>query len=132
VDFPSFLRHGLLGVRLRGEGGAITDEVVRMRSGTLEPLWSSRETVPVGFRYDGGAAPDVVTIRDTNGTGGERLVRISDGAELFVADPCPVAGANHDLVLTLCTTQTLVGNRYLQYAPPTGGPARFGAHRDGH
>jgi hypothetical protein len=115
VDFPTFLRHGLLAVRLRVQGGAINDEIVRIRNGALEPLWSSRESGPIDFSYDGGASPDVLTIRNTSEPRGQTFVRIYDGARLFVTDPCPMVGANRDLVLMLCTTDTLVGNRYLQY-----------------
>jgi hypothetical protein len=115
VDFPTFLRHGLLAVRLRVEGGAIDDEIVRVRKGALEPLWSSRESGPVDFTYDADAAPGVLTIRNTSGTRGQTFVRIADGAQLFVTDPCQMVGANRNLVLMVCTTETLVGNRYLQY-----------------
>ncbi len=48
ADFPTLLNQGLLAVRLRAEGGAIDDEIVRIRNGALEPLWSSRESGPVG------------------------------------------------------------------------------------
>ncbi|MDB5070627.1 MAG: hypothetical protein JWM87_1738 [Candidatus Eremiobacteraeota bacterium] len=115
ADFPTILRHGLLVVRLQRDGGAITDEIVRIRNGALEPLWSSRESGPVIFGYDPDAAPDVVTIRNTDERSGQTLVRTYDGAQLFVTDACNMAGANRELVLMLCTTDTLVGNRYLQY-----------------
>ena len=115
VDFPTFLRHGLLAVRLRVQGGAINDEIVRIRNGALESLWSSRESGPVDFSYEGVAAPDVVTIRNTSEPRGQTFVRMNDGARLFIMDPCQMVGANRDLVLMLCTTDTLVGNRYLQY-----------------
>jgi hypothetical protein len=115
VDFPTILRHGLLAVRLQGEGGAVTDEIVRIRNGALEPLWSARELGPVSFGYDPDAAPDVLTIRNTDGRRGQTFVRTYDGAQLFVTDPCNMASANRDLVLMICTTETLVGNRYLQY-----------------
>jgi hypothetical protein len=115
VDFPTFLLHGLLAVRRRGEGGAITDEIVRIRNGALEPLWSSRESVPVNFSYYADAAPDVLMIRNTNEPGGQTFVRMRDGAQLFVTDPCHMSGGNGDLVLMVCETHTLVGNRYLQY-----------------
>ncbi len=115
VDFPTFLRHGLLAVRLRLQGGAINDEIVRIRNGALEPLWSSRESGPVNFSYDADAAPGVLTIRNTSEPRGQTFVRIYDGAQLFVTDPCQMAGANRNLVLMICTTDTLVGNRYLQY-----------------
>jgi hypothetical protein len=115
ADFPVILRHGLLAVRLRVEGGAISDQIVRIRNGVLDPLWSSRESGPVIFGYDPDLAPDVLTIRNTDGSKGQTLVRTYDGAELFIADPCQLFGAGRDLVLMLCTTDTLVGNRYLQY-----------------
>jgi hypothetical protein len=115
VDFPTILRHGLLAVRLRVEGGAITDQIVRIRNGALEPLWSSRESGPVIFGYQADVAPDVLTIGDTNLPRSQTLVRTYDGAQLFVTGPCQMWGANRDLVLMLCTTDNLVGNRYLQY-----------------
>lgn len=115
ADFPTILRHGLLAVRLQVEGGSIVDEIVRIRNGALEPRWSARESGPVDFSYAADAAPDVVTIRNTNDRKGQTFVRTHDGAQLFVTDPCSMAGANHHLVLLICTTETLVGNRYLQY-----------------
>lgn len=115
VDFPTFLGHGLLALRLRVQGGAIDDEIVRLRNGTLEPLWSSRESRPVDFSYDGGAAPDVLSIRYTDGPSGRAFVRTYDGARMFVGDPCQMAGANRDMIVMICTTDTLVDNRNLQY-----------------
>ena len=115
ADFPTILRHGLLAVRLRVAGGAITDAIVRIRNGALEPRWSSHESGPVILGYDAHTAPDVLTIGDTNLPRSQTFVRTYDGAQLFVTGPCQMWGANRDLVLMLCTTDTLVGNRYLQY-----------------
>ncbi len=126
ADFPMILRHGLLAVRLRGERGAIADQIVRIRNGALEPLWSSRESAPVILGYDARTASDVLTIGDTNLPRSQTFVRTYDGVQLVVTAPCQMVGANRDLVLMLCTTDTLVGNRYLQYvaAYPWHGPAR--------
>ncbi len=115
ADFPIILRHGLLAVRLRVEGGAITDQIVRIRNGALEPLWSSRESGPVIFGYDADAAPGALTVGNTDLPRSQTFVRTYDGAQLFVTAPCQMVGANPDLVLTVCTTDTLVGNRYVQY-----------------
>ncbi len=46
---------------------------------------------------------------------GQTFVRVADGARLSITSPCLMVGAYRDFVLTLCTTDTLVGNRYLQY-----------------
>jgi hypothetical protein len=115
ADFPTILRHGLLAVRLRVKGGAITDEIVRIRNGRLEAVWSSRESGPVIIGYDANGAPDVLTVRNNDESSGQTLVRTYDGAQLFVTDPCQMFGANRDLVLMVCTTDTRVGNRYLEY-----------------
>ncbi len=115
ADFPVLLRHGLLAVRLRGEGGAVTDQIVRIRNGALEPLWSSRESRPVILGYDADAAPAVLKIGNTDLPRRQTFVRTYDGTQLFITDPCQLFGANRDVVLTLCTTDTLIGNRYLEY-----------------
>ena len=115
ADFPTILGHGLIAAPLHVEGGAIADALVRLRGGALEPVWSSRQSGPVTFGYQRDTAPDVLTISTINGTNAQTLVRTYDGAHLFVTDPCQVRGANHALVVMLCTTDTLVGNRYLQY-----------------
>lgn len=112
VDFPAVLRHGLLAVRLQDQGGAINDEIVRIRNGSLEALWSSRESGSVIFGDD---VNGVLTIINTSEPRGQTFVRTDDGASLFVTDPCQKYGANRDLVVMLCTTNTLVRNRYLQY-----------------
>jgi putative pyrroloquinoline-quinone binding quinoprotein len=115
ADFPMILRHGLLAVRLRVDGGSITDEIVRIRNGALEPRWSSRESGPVILGYHADMAPDVLTIGNTILPRSQTFVRTYDGAQLFVTGPCQMWGANRDLVLMVCTTDTLVGNRYLEY-----------------
>ncbi len=114
ADFPTILPHGLLALRLYADGGAITDEIARIHNGALEPLWSSRESGPVSFSYDGGGAPGVLAIK-VNNEPRQMFVRMHDGAQLIVTDPCQMVGANRDLVLMLCATDTLVANRYLQY-----------------
>lgn len=123
VDFPVVLRHGMLAVRLRVPDGAIDDEIVRIRNGTLEALWSSRESAPGMFGYEPALAPDVLSVRKTDGSNGQTLVRIYDGTQLFVTDPCQLYGASRDLLVMLCTTDVLAGNRYLQYVAAYRWPA---------
>jgi phosphopantetheine adenylyltransferase len=65
--------------------------------------------------YDGSTAPGVLMIRNAYGASGRTFVRTHDGAQLYVTDQCQMAGANHDRVVMICTTDTLVGNRNLQY-----------------
>ena len=115
ADFPTILRHGLLAVRLRVAGGAVTDELVRVRNGVLEPVWSARESGPVIFGYDADGAPGVLTLGNTDLPRRQTFVRTYDGAQLVVTAPCQLFGASRELLLMLCTTDTLVGNRYLQY-----------------
>ena len=115
VDFPTMLRNGLIAVRVRVAGGAIADEIARVRNGALEPRWRRVESGSVTFGYDANVGPDVLTIRSADQSWSQTFVKTDDGAEIFVTGPCHMVGANKDFVVTLCTTNTLVGNRYLEY-----------------
>ncbi|MBV8371246.1 MAG: PQQ-binding-like beta-propeller repeat protein [Candidatus Eremiobacteraeota bacterium] len=114
VDFPVLLRHGLLALRVQVAGGAVEDQVVRIRNGAIEALWRRPETGAVVIGYDASEMPDVVRFDTMNGPNmTQTLVRTTDGGELQV--PCAPAAVARGLVVSICNTQTLVGNRYLQY-----------------
>jgi hypothetical protein len=116
ADFPAFLSDGRVALRAHAAGAAFADEVVRVRDATLETLWSEPEAGWVTFGYDPDV-PDVVTVLGTHqSTAGITLVRTSDGAHLVVSPTCSVVGSSDTLLVTICSTSTLVGHRYLQYA----------------
>ncbi len=125
ADFPVLLSHGLMAMRVRVAGGAIADEIVRIRNGTLEPVWSAPELGSIIFGYEPGVARDVVKISHSDGTAASQLfVRLPDGAQLSVTDPCQLWAANQQIVVTLCTTNEVVGNRYRQYVAAYRWPGR--------
>ena len=114
ADFPVFLQHGLMALRVQVAGGALEDQVVRIRSGAYEPLWRRLETGTAVIGYDASVTPDVVRFDTINGPNlAQTLVRTTDGAALDV--PCAPAAFGSGVVVSICNTQTLVGNRYLQY-----------------
>jgi hypothetical protein len=112
---PTPLRDGRLAARVHVAGATIGDEIVDVRNGVLEPLWSELESGPALFAYDPASAADVVTVLHAATPPDKTFVRTDDGAHLFVTDQCTLVGSSADLLVTICTTSTLVGHRYLQY-----------------
>ena len=120
VDFPFVLQHGLMAVRVQTAGGAVEDEIVRIRNGAFEAVWETRESGAPVIGYDPIETPGVVMFQHVNEPRGpatpvRTFVRTSDGAEIDVTDPCGLTAGSKHLVVTICNTETLVGNRYLQY-----------------
>lgn len=101
-------------MRVRNANGTTTDEIVRFRGAAFETVWSTLESGWSIFGYDAKTAPSILSIMGGM-VGNRRIVRVEDGRQLLVKDPCQAVGSDRNILVMLCTTTTLVGNRFLQY-----------------
>jgi hypothetical protein len=124
IEPPMPLTGGLVAVHMRNADGTIADKIVRLRGAAFDVVWSVPGSESTTFGYDPKAAPDVLTIGSTDGADSYGRFLRTDGMQLLVKDPCQMVGSDRQLLVTLCRTRTLVGNRYLQYLAAYRWPKR--------
>jgi hypothetical protein len=91
-------------------------KLVRIRNAGFETVSNISESGASMFGYDSKTTPDVLNAFRTDGIERYRsFVRIDDGRWLRIQGECRPVGSDREILVMLCATKTLVGNRYLQY-----------------
>lgn len=116
VQAPLILPRRLAMTRVRNANGTTSDQVVRIRGSALETVAKISESGSTIFGYDPTSAPEILNVSRTDDAANSRtFVRIDDGRRLRVEDPCQPAASDREILVMLCTTKILAGNRYRQY-----------------
>jgi hypothetical protein len=114
VGPPLILTRQLVLMRVGRANGTISDRIVRIRESGLETVSNISESGSTSVNYDSKETPGILSIFD-DVENSRSFVRIDDNRRLRIEGPCQLVGSDRELLAMLCTTKTLVGNRYLQY-----------------
>jgi hypothetical protein len=86
------------------------------RARAFETAFSIPESGSSLVGFDAKTAPGILTVTPTDGVVRYRsYVRIDADRQLRIDAPCQAVGSDDAILVMLCTTTTLVGNRVLQY-----------------
>jgi PQQ-like domain len=116
VEPPLMLTGRLIVMRTRNANGTTTDNIVRIRKAAFEPVSTISGSGAGMFRYDSTTLPDILIVfRSDGGASYRSFVRIDDRRRLDIEGECQPVGSDRAILVMLCATKTIVGNRYLQY-----------------
>jgi hypothetical protein len=115
VEPPMMLTGRLIMMRTRSANGTTSDNIVRIRKAALETVSTISGSGTRMFGYDSKMLPDILSVfRSDGGASYRSFVRIDDGRRLRIEGECQPVGSDRAILVMLCATKRIVGNRYLQ------------------